>query len=71
MLLGLGLLGLWWAWVFMLAIGVLFHLDVVNVTISLPEALPLGYGFTIIGFVPLYSLLLAATGETPKGPTPE
>jgi len=71
MLLGLGLLGTWSAWVFMLIIGALFGLDVVNSSVSFVDALPLGFGFVLVGIVPLVGLFAAVIADAPKGPTPE
>lgn len=70
-ILGLGFLGVWWAWVFMVGIGTLASLDVVSGTVGFVDALPLGFGFALVGVVPLAALFAASAAETPKGPNPE
>lgn len=66
--LGLGLLGTWAAWIIMLFVGALAGLDVVNGTVGFVDALPLGFGFILLGFCPLVGVILAAVGDATRGP---
>lgn len=67
---GLVMLTLWWAWILMLLIGSLAHLDVVGASVSFVNSLPLGLGIVVVGVLPLGMLLVAAADADRHAPMP-